>query len=93
MRDAMYACIIMHNMILEDEGKAICQNYVPEAVHQEHPQASMEERVSNARELRYEPYHSQLMVDLLHHAWSVRYVPPEGEEETEDEGEESEDEN
>ncbi|KAJ0751828.1 putative harbinger transposase-derived protein [Helianthus annuus] len=93
MRDAMYACIIMHNMILEDEGKAICQNYVPEAVQEEHPQASMEERVNNTRELRYEPYHSQLMVDLLHHAWSVRYVPPEGEEETEDEGEESEDEN
>ncbi|KAJ0604875.1 putative harbinger transposase-derived protein [Helianthus annuus] len=83
----------MHNMILEDEGKARCQNYVPEAVQEEHPQASMEERVNNARELRYEPYHSQLMVDLLHHAWSVRYVPPEGEEETEDEGEESEDEN
>ncbi|KAJ0744134.1 putative harbinger transposase-derived protein [Helianthus annuus] len=93
MRDAMYACIIMHNMILEDEGKARCQNYVPQAVQEEHPQASMEERVNNARELRYEPYHSQLMVDLLHHAWSVRYVPPEGEEETEDEGEESEDEN
>ncbi|KAJ0489161.1 putative harbinger transposase-derived protein [Helianthus annuus] len=26
MRNAIYACIIMHNMILEDEGKVICQN-------------------------------------------------------------------
>ncbi|XP_022031383.1 uncharacterized protein LOC110932349 [Helianthus annuus] len=81
------------------EGKAICQNYVPEAVQEEHPQASMEERVNNARELRYKPYHSALTVDLVQHAWSVRYVPPEGEEETEDEeyevgeDEESEDEN
>ncbi|XP_035830076.1 uncharacterized protein LOC118479581 [Helianthus annuus] len=56
-------------------------------------------RVNNARELHYEPYHSALTVDLVQHAWSVRYVPPEGEEETEDEedevgeGEESEDEN
>ncbi|KAM0024904.1 putative harbinger transposase-derived protein [Helianthus debilis subsp. tardiflorus] len=65
MRDAMYACIIMHNMILEDEGNAICQNYVPEAVQEEHPQASMGERVNNARELRYEPYHSALTVDLV----------------------------
>ncbi|XP_021971896.1 uncharacterized protein LOC110867062 [Helianthus annuus] len=73
---------------LPDEGKAICQNYVPEAVQEEHPQTSMEERVNNARELRCEPYHSALTVDLVQHTCSVRYIPPEGEEETEDEEDE-----
>jgi ferredoxin-thioredoxin reductase catalytic subunit len=34
IRDCMYACCILHNMILEDEGRAICQNYVPNAVEQ-----------------------------------------------------------
>nr|XP_043626183.1 protein ALP1-like [Erigeron canadensis] len=27
IQDVCYVCIILHNMILEDEGKAVCQNY------------------------------------------------------------------
>ncbi|XP_022030855.1 uncharacterized protein LOC110931785 [Helianthus annuus] len=95
MRDAMYTCIIIHNMILEDEGKAIYQNYVPKDV-QKYPQATMEERVKNAHELRSEVAHNELAFDLVEHAWSVRYIPNEGEQESDDEDDgngESEDEN
>ncbi|XP_022004564.1 uncharacterized protein LOC110902143 [Helianthus annuus] len=83
MRDAMYACIIMHYMILEDKGKVICQNYVPEDV-QEYPQATLEERVKNAHELWSEAAHSELALDLVEHAWSVRYIPNEGEQESDE---------
>jgi hypothetical protein len=85
----------MNNMILEDEGKAICQNYVPEAV-QDLPQANMEERMLNAHELRDHEVHDALAADLVQQAWSVRYIPNPGgneeEEEEEEEGDEEEEE-
>ncbi|XP_076958480.1 uncharacterized protein LOC143634215 [Bidens hawaiensis] len=37
MNDAMYTCIILHNMILEDERKAICQQYIPGSVPEQYP--------------------------------------------------------
>ena len=73
MRDAMYACIIMYNMILEDEGNATCQNYVPGA-RTEMPQATMPQRIINALDLRSEDTHNALAMDLVQHAWSVRYI-------------------
>ena len=80
-------------MILEDEGKAICQNYVPEAV-QDLPQANVQERVLNAHELRDHEVHDALAADLVQQAWSVRYIPNPGgnEEEEEEEGDEEEEE-
>ena len=70
-------------MILEDEGRATCQHYVPDAV-QELPQASMPQRIINAHELRSEETHNALAMDLVQHAWSVRYISNDDEEEEEE---------
>ncbi|KAK1439024.1 hypothetical protein QVD17_04839 [Tagetes erecta] len=47
VRYPLYACIILHKMILEDDGNAICQNYIPDQVEEEIIQATFEERVAN----------------------------------------------
>ncbi|KAK1431261.1 hypothetical protein QVD17_14601 [Tagetes erecta] len=75
IRDVMYACIILHNMILEDDGNAICQNYIPGQVEEEITQATFEERVANDAYLRNKHEHYALMADLIEHAWSVRTIP------------------
>ncbi|KAK1431382.1 hypothetical protein QVD17_07839 [Tagetes erecta] len=75
IRDVMYACIILHNMILEDDGNAICQNYIPDQVEEEITQATFEERVANDAYLRNKHEHYALMADLIEHAWSVRTIP------------------
>ncbi|KAJ0519268.1 uncharacterized protein LOC110891285 [Helianthus annuus] len=73
IRMAMYACIILHNMIIEDDGKAICQNYIPEDLV-ELPQATTEERLANAQLLRSREIHNTLKADLVEHAWAIRPI-------------------
>ncbi|GKE58415.1 ALP1-like protein [Tanacetum coccineum] len=33
LSDIMYTCLILHNMIIHDKGKAICPDYFPEEQH------------------------------------------------------------
>ncbi|MFS7977039.1 putative harbinger transposase-derived protein [Helianthus anomalus] len=73
IRMAMYACIILHNMIIEDDGKAICQNYIPEDLV-EVAQATTEERLANAQLLRSREIHNTLKADLVEHTWAIRPI-------------------
>ncbi|XP_022003690.1 uncharacterized protein LOC110901153 [Helianthus annuus] len=54
-------------------------------IPEEYPQATMEDRVKNAHEMRSEAAHNALGVDLVENVWSVRHIPNEGEEESDDE--------
>ncbi|KAJ0526752.1 putative harbinger transposase-derived protein [Helianthus annuus] len=80
IRMAMYACIIMHNMIIEDDGNAIYQNYFPEDVV-EGTQATMEEKLVNAQLLRSKDIHNALKAYLIEHAWVIRPDEEDSEEE------------
>ncbi|KAK1411080.1 hypothetical protein QVD17_37624 [Tagetes erecta] len=67
-RDVMYACIILNNMILEDDDNGICQNYIPDQIEEEITQATFEERVANDAYLRNKHEHYALMTNLIEHA-------------------------
>ncbi|MFS7929474.1 hypothetical protein Hanom_Chr04g00332951 [Helianthus anomalus] len=56
-----------------DDGKAICQNYIPEDLV-ELPQATTEERLANAQLLRSREIHNTLKADLVEHAWAIRPI-------------------
>ncbi|XP_021985069.1 protein ALP1-like [Helianthus annuus] len=73
MHDVTYTCIILHNMILEDEDKAICQDYnendsslFPEYWTQE---VSLETRIENIMDIKNRETHNKLMYDLIDHLW------------------------
>ncbi|XP_076897157.1 uncharacterized protein LOC143550386 [Bidens hawaiensis] len=78
MRDAMYTCIILHNMVIEDEERAIWQHYIPKNFQQQ-TQATMGKKVQNAYQIRSSEIHNSLMADLVQHAWSFRPIRGEGE--------------
>ena len=87
MSDAMYACIILHNMILEDEGRAICQHYVPGSVPEQFPEPTEFEREMNMRQWRSRDTHHALRHDLVEHIWNNRPMLEEDEVEDDDEDE------
>ncbi|KAJ0442075.1 putative harbinger transposase-derived protein [Helianthus annuus] len=66
IRMVMYDCIIMHNMIIEDDGKATHQNYFSEDVV-EGTQSTMEERMLNVQLLRPKEIHNTLKANLVEH--------------------------
>ncbi|KAK1434968.1 hypothetical protein QVD17_00723 [Tagetes erecta] len=70
----MYACLILHNMILEDEGKAYCQDYTPGYIEPERERISMEERIANSNFMRNKEAHYALTADLVEHCWLNRRV-------------------
>ena len=51
IRNVMYACLILHNMILEDEGRAICE-YFGEETQQSQENITDEERNVNNSEIK-----------------------------------------
>lgn len=74
MQDVLYTCIILHNMILQDEDKAFCQDYNPEDPTldptywtQETP---MEVRIQNLHAVKSRETHNMLTADLVDHLWS-----------------------
>ena len=76
MHDVIYTCIILHNMILQDEGKAFCQNYDdsdpsldPAYWEQQTP---MEQRIQNSNAVRSRETHNMLTADLVDHLWENR---------------------
>ncbi|XP_071712370.1 uncharacterized protein [Rutidosis leptorrhynchoides] len=80
----MYACIIMHNMIVEDNGFNISENnWVYELVQnmQTTWYDRCEEYKARTKELHDMEVHERLRGDLVEHVWAIRV-------QEEDEGEE-----
>ncbi|MFS7946936.1 hypothetical protein Hanom_Chr06g00542191 [Helianthus anomalus] len=71
----MYACIILHNLIIEDESRAICEhdenastgNYVPVSGEQD----------LNMFGLRNEYTHHNLQADLVEYIWNNAQNEPD----------------
>ena len=76
LRNIMYTCIILHNMILEDDGNAICggdeikEDLVADELQ---TQISDEQRPTNVQEVRCRVKHSLLNTALIEHIWSTRH--------------------
>ncbi|XP_076960655.1 uncharacterized protein LOC143637084 [Bidens hawaiensis] len=77
MSDAMYTCILLHNMILEDEGKAICQHYIPGSIPEQFPEPTQDQRTYNIHQLTSSDIHNQLKADLVQLVWDNRQVTAE----------------
>ncbi|KAD7479562.1 hypothetical protein E3N88_02698 [Mikania micrantha] len=72
IRNTLYACVILHNMIIEANSRAICEFYEegdPNLV--EHVEISDEEKQANRRMLRNEDTHANLKADLIEHLWII----------------------
>nr|XP_043639413.1 protein ALP1-like [Erigeron canadensis] len=74
MQDVCYACIILHNMILEDENKAVCQDY-----NAQEPSLNpdywrritpTEVRIQNLHAVKNRETHNMLTTDLVDHLWA-----------------------
>ncbi|KAJ9564255.1 hypothetical protein OSB04_000221 [Centaurea solstitialis] len=70
MRKVMYACIILHNMILENKNKVICvvPNDIPDPPN---PQLTEEQRMVNIFQVRNSTIHHNLRADLVEHIWNL----------------------
>ncbi|KAL7608425.1 hypothetical protein Lser_V15G09788 [Lactuca serriola] len=75
MSEVMYTCIILHNMILEDEGSAICEYNENEIVP---PTQALEvgsaEYMSMRETLHDVETHHVLYRDLTEHTWTVDHI-------------------
>ncbi|XP_076909982.1 uncharacterized protein LOC143567446 [Bidens hawaiensis] len=65
----MYTCIILHNMILEDSGRAVCQgeyNDEPEPICT----LNEDEKLANLLKTRKRETNFSVQSDLVEHLWS-----------------------
>ncbi|GJX64197.1 hypothetical protein Tco_0298540 [Tanacetum coccineum] len=66
----MYTCIILHNMIHKEKGKAISPDFYPEEQHRENdPVRSAQDRLRVIREIHDEETHLNFKADLVEHIW------------------------
>nr|XP_043638462.1 uncharacterized protein LOC122609482 [Erigeron canadensis] len=76
MQSVIYTCIILHNMILQDEDKAFCQDYDPEdpSLDPEYwtQETPMEQRIKNTHAIKSGETHNMLMADLVDQVWTTR---------------------
>ncbi|XP_022013678.1 uncharacterized protein LOC110913137 [Helianthus annuus] len=66
IRNVMYACIILHNMILEDEGHAIVE-YYGEETESNNEDICNEERTQYQNLIESRQINSNLRADLVEH--------------------------
>ena len=71
IQDVVYTCVILHNMILEDDGLAICQNYQGD-VPQVHPTINNEQKLQNIASIRNRETNGNLRHELVEHLWARR---------------------
>ncbi|KAJ9535503.1 hypothetical protein OSB04_un001365 [Centaurea solstitialis] len=70
MSNIMYACIILHNMIIENKNKAIC--IVPHDLPDPpNPQLTEEQRMANLFQVRNSTIQHNLWADLVEHIWNL----------------------
>nr|GEV55766.1 hypothetical protein [Tanacetum cinerariifolium] len=71
LSDIMYTCLILHNMIIHDNGKAICPDYFPEEQHHaDDPVRTHAESMQFIQEIIDITAHLSLKVDLVEHIWN-----------------------
>ncbi|KAJ0442624.1 hypothetical protein HanIR_Chr16g0811551 [Helianthus annuus] len=81
----MYACIILRNMILEDEGRAIVECY-REETQSNNEDISDEQRTQNQNLIETRQINANLLADLVQHVSTLpRFDNVEDEDEDEDE--------
>ena len=86
IRYCMYTCIILHNMILKDEGHAICPHFHEEEIPNRSVQQSSEARQRTILQLRDREVYHHLRYDLTEHIHN-RYIHRlDGEDHNEDHG-------
>ncbi|XP_042410284.1 uncharacterized protein LOC121999705 [Zingiber officinale] len=75
LRDIMYTCIILHNMIIEDEGDAVSNWMGDEENHltpvKQGSTPEFQEYIWRNCELRDSETHHQLRADLVEHIWAL----------------------
>jgi hypothetical protein len=73
MWEVMTACVIMHNMIVEDERENAAPlggwDYQGPLVQPEHVSQDFEAYLQAHRDLRYQQVHHQLQADLVEHVY------------------------
>ncbi|CAI9282155.1 unnamed protein product [Lactuca saligna] len=78
LQHVMYACIILHNMILEDEGRAICRYNENEVLPNiEGVAVGTQEYWVNRREVHNRDFHQALRADLVEHIYRAHVQPPQ----------------
>lgn len=79
LKDIMKACIILHNMIIEDERELVGLDYDYDTTDKSPPPATVSherttelcEFIQMHRRIRDRETHSQLQVDLVEHLWEL----------------------
>ncbi|XP_042449219.1 uncharacterized protein LOC122034161 [Zingiber officinale] len=75
LRDIMHTCIILHNMIIEDEGDAVSNWMGDEENHptrvKQGSTLEFQEYLRRNCELRDSETHHQLRADLVEHIWAL----------------------
>ncbi|XP_021986236.1 uncharacterized protein LOC110882553 [Helianthus annuus] len=72
MRNVMYMCIILHNMILEDSGRAFCGESYVESNQPTNPLLTYAEKEVIQARIRDRNTHHNLRADLTGHLWFYR---------------------
>lgn len=78
LRYIMYACILLHNMILEDEGRAICE-CDPNDVDDDVEPVDATQQESNRWALHNLDTHLHLRANLIEHIWNFDHEIQEDE--------------
>ncbi|XP_022041674.1 uncharacterized protein LOC110944321 [Helianthus annuus] len=84
LRLCMYACILLHNMIIEDEGRAICE-YDENASYGNTVPVDPPQQDLNSFSLTNDFTHANLQQDLVEHVWNNVNVADGGGDGDEDE--------
>ena len=72
MRNVMYTCIILHNMILEDLGRAFCGGSYDEGNQTTNPLLTYTQKEVIRARIRDRDTHHNLRADLTEHLWFYR---------------------
>ncbi|MFS7983622.1 hypothetical protein Hanom_Chr11g00976671 [Helianthus anomalus] len=80
----MYACILLHNMIIEDEGRAICE-YDENASYGNTIPVDPTQQNLNSFALTNDYTYANLQQDLVEHIWNNANDRDGDEDEDEDE--------
>lgn len=92
LKDIMYTCIILRNIIIKYDQRAICPTWFEEEIHQPHdPLNTFENSLAISLELDNAATHQNLKADLVKHICRNRRhhrLPHDNEDEDEDDKDE-----